>query len=414
MVLIKFFDCQEEPRTEEFKMPRTAIAAIATKQKADELRTVFATVEDPRSRKPTHNLIDMIFIALCAAICGCDAWTDVESFAKQKIGWLRKFLGLENGVPSHDTFSRVFNALNEDQLCSALTRWLALLGKNPKGQHIAIDGKSLRRSFDSASGTAMLHLVNAWSTEHGICFGQQSVDEKSNEITAVPKLLELIRVNGAVFSLDALHCQHQTAQTVVDKGGGYVISVKGNQLKLAEAIQDAFIAAEESDEASKSAGLRTKIEKADAKPGRKNRITRTYSVMPVPASLKTAFPGIRSIARVYREQQRPQKNGSMKRTESVSFFVSSMRPVVPDLARVIRGHWKVENQLHWSLDVNFGEDQRRNRKNNGAAIAGFISRLALSILQQDTSIKKTSLRCKRKVCGSNSQALEGVLAGFST
>ena len=290
-------------------MPRTAIAAIATKQKANELRTVFATVEDPRSRKPTHNLIDMIFIALCAAICGCDAWTDVESFAKQKIGWLRKFLTLENGVPSHDTFSRVFNALNEDQLCSALTRWLALLGKNPKGQHIAIDGKSLRRSFDSASGTSMLHLVNAWSTEHGICFGQQSVDEKSNEITAVPKLLELIRVNGAVFSLDALHCQHQTAQTIVDKGGDYVISVKGNQLKLAEAIQDAFIAAEESEEASKSAKLRTKVEKADAKGGRKNRITRTYSVMPVPVSLKTAFPGIGSIARVYREQQRPKRMG---------------------------------------------------------------------------------------------------------
>lgn len=135
--------------------------------------------------------------------------------------------------------------------------------------------------------------------------------------------------------------------------------------------------------------------------------------MPVPASLKGAFPGLRSIVRVYREQERPQKDGSVKRTESVSFFVSSMRPVVRDHVRVIRGHWKVENQLHWSLDVTFSEDQRRNRKNNGAAIAGFISRLAISILQQDTSIKKTSLRCKRKVCGWNSDALERVINGFS-
>lgn len=394
-------------------MPSRAIAAIATKQKAEELRTVFSTVEDPRSRKPTHNLVDMIFIALCAAICGCDAWTDVESFAKQKIQWLRKFLALENGVPSHDTFSRVFNSLNEDQLCSALTRWLALLGKNQKGQHIAIDGKALRRSFDTASGTSMLHLVNAWSTDHGICFGQQAVDEKSNEITAVPKLLDLIRVNGAVISLDALHCQRKTAQCIVDKGGDYVIPVKGNQLKLAEAIQTAFLEAEESEAATRLAGMRTKSEQANTKAGKKNRISRSYSVMPVPASLKGAFPGLRSIVRVYREQERPQKDGSVKRTESVSFFVSSMRPVVRDHVRVIRGHWKVENQLHWSLDVTFSEDQRRNRKNNGAAIAGFISRLAISILQQDTSIKKTSLRCKRKVCGWNSDALERVINGFS-
>jgi len=394
-------------------LPSRAIAAIATKQKSDELRTVFSTVKDPRSRKSTHCLIDMIFIALCAAICGCDAWTDVEAFAKQKIQWLRKFLALKNGVPSHDTFSRVFNALNEDQLCSALTRWLALLGKNEKGQHIAIDGKSLRRSFDTASGTSMLHLVNAWSTDLGICFGQQAVDEKSNEITAVPKLLDLIRINGAVISLDALHCQHKTAQSIVDKGGHYVISVKGNQPKLAEAVQSAFIEAEESEAASKSARLRTKVNKANTKSGKKNRISRTYSVMPVPKSLKKSFPGIRSIVRVYREQQRPQKNGSTKRTESVSFFVSSMRPVVRDHMRVIRGHWKVENQLHWSLDVTFSEDQRRNRKNNGAAIAGFISRLALSILQQDTSIKKTSLRFKRKVCGWNTDALERVIAGFA-
>lgn len=394
-------------------MSGAEIAAVATKQNADEIRTVFASVEDPRSRKSTHNLIDMLFIALCAAICGCDSWTDVEAFAKEKLQWFRKFLALENGVPSHDTFSRIFNMLNEDQLCSALTRWLCLLGKDSDGQHIAIDGKSLRRSFDSASGTSMLHLVNAWATEQGICFGQQSVDDESNEISAVPKLLEMIRVNGAVISLDALHCQQKTAQSIIDKGGDYVIAVKRNQPNLAESVLDAFIAAEESEKAAKSTGLRTKVDKSCIKSGRKNRITRTYKVMPVPDSLKTAFPGIRSIASVYREQERPQKDGSVKETESISFFVSSMRPVVRDHVRVIRGHWKVENQLHWSLDVTFSEDQKRNRKNNGAAIAGFINRLALSILQQDTSIKKTSLRCKRKVCGWSSQALEAVIANFS-
>ena len=389
-------------------------AAVATKQNADQLRTIFGEVDDPRSRKPLHDLIEMIFISICAAICGCDSWTDVESFGKEKFRWFRNFLHLENGIPSHDTLSRVFGCLNEDQMCSALTRWLALLGKNESGQHIAIDGKSLRRSFDTSNNVSMLNLVNAWSVEHGICFGQKSVDQKSNEITAVPRLLDLMQINGAIISLDAIHCQHKTARQIVDRGADYVIADKANQLSLMAAVQQAFIAAEETDQPAKAAGLRIKIETPKKKRGgKKNLISRHYAVMPVPTKLKTSFPGIRSIVRVYREQERPQKNGTTKHTEHVSFFVSSMRPVVREHAKIIRDHWKVENQLHWSLDVTFSEDQKRNRKNNGAAIAGFINRLALSILQQDTSIKKTSLRCKRKICGWNSDALEGVLNGFA-
>ncbi|MDB4778376.1 ISAs1 family transposase [bacterium] len=394
----------------------TVSAAIATKQKASELRSVFAEVEDPRSRTPVHDLIDMIFIAVCAAICGCDSWTDVESFGKQKIGWLRKFLSLENGIPSHDTFSRVFGALNDDQMCQALTRWLTLLGKTTDGQHIAIDGKSFRRSFDNSCGEDMLHLVNAWSTKHGICFGQQAVDKESNEITAVPKLLDLMKINGAKITLDAMHCQHATAQQIIDRGADYVIAIKANQLNLVAQVQQAFLDAEESDEAAKTARLRTQVEqpeKSNKKQGRTNRIKRYCAVMPVPKNMRGSFPGIRSIVRMYREQERPQRDGTLKETEKVSFFVSSLQPTVRDHAKLIRDHWKVENQLHWTLDMTFSEDQRRNRKNNGAAIAGFINRLALSILQQDTSIKKTSLRCKRKVCGWNSDALENVLNNFS-
>ncbi len=290
------------------------------------------------------------------------------------------------------------------------------MGKSTDGQHIAIDGKSFRQSFDNASGTGMLHLVNAWSTDHGICFGQHAVDRKSNEITAVPKLLDMMQINGATITLDAMHCQHATAGQIIDRGADYVISVKGNQQTLASEIHQAFIDADESQEAAKAAGMRMKVEQPQkrlSKDSRTRQIKRSCSVMPVPANLRNCFPGIRSIVRMYREQQRPQKDGSVKESGEVSFCVNSLQPIVRDHAKLIRDHWKVENQLHWSLDMTFNEDQRRNRKNNGAAMAGFISRLALSILSQDTSIEKTSLRCKRKVCGWNSDALEAVLTNFA-
>lgn len=389
-------------------------AAVATKQRASELRTVFAEVDDPRSRESRHCLIDMIFIALCASICGCNSWTDVEFFGKQKVGWLSRFLSLRNGIPSHDTFSRVFNSLNEDQMCEALVRWLALLGKTTDGQHIAIDGKSFRRSFDSATGSAMLHLVNAWSTESGICFGQQSVGDKSNEITAVPKLLDLMKINGATITLDAMHCQTATARKIIERGANYVISAKNNQPTLFEDIQQAFIDAEETVAATKAAGLRTATQQpvTPKAQSRTNTIKRVCSVMPVPARMKKIFPGLKSIVRMYREQTRTDKNEDPKTTESVTFFVSSLPPTVRTHAKLIQDHWKVENQLHWTMDMTFNEDQKRNRKNNGAAISGFINRLALSILKQDTSLQKMSLVAKRKVCGWDNDTLEAVLCHF--
>ena len=324
-------------------MVMAATAAIATKRNVRELREVFQQVDDPRSRKPIHCLTDMIFIAICAAICGCDSWTDVESFGKEKQGWLKKFLWLKNGIPSHDTFSRVFAALNDDQMCQALTRWLSELGKSAHGQHIAIDGKTMRRSFDTGNGTGALHLVNAWATELGICFGQHAVDQNSNEITAVPQLLDLIEIEGAIITLDAMHCQHDTAQTIVQRGANYLITVKDNQPTLAADIKQAFIDAEESDATSKAAKLRTTTEQPKRK--RKSNqqldeavgITRICSVMPVPQHLRKSFPGIRSLVRMYREQNRRQKNGEVNTTvlaksrfgELPQQICSSLRKLTP-------------------------------------------------------------------------------------
>lgn len=391
-------------------------AAIATKNKVEELHDVFSEVEDPRTRRSAHSLVEMIFIALAAAICGCNSWTDVELFGKRKLPWLRRFLKLTNGIPSHDTFGRVFNLLNEDQMCRALVRWLEIIGTTSEGRHIAIDGKSFRNSFDTATGTEMLHLVNAWCTDKGICFGQHSVEEGSNEITAVPKLLELIDINGATITLDAMHCQKATAHQIIERGADYVIAVKDNQPALHDAITEAFADAGRTPETAASKGLRTHTlapSKGRKPTSRLNRIRRICSVMPASAALRKMLPGLKTLVCMYREQQRNDR-GHESFSEHVTFFASSLPPRARDHARLIRDHWKVENQLHWSLDVTFGEDHRRNRKHNGAAISGFISRLALSILQQDTSLTKMSLRAKRKVCGWDSDSLEAVLTGFST
>lgn len=295
-------------------------AAIATKRKANELKEVFSEVEDPRSRKPIHDLSDLIFIAICAAVCGCDSWTDVAKFGNQKESWFRKFLSLENGVPSHDTFSRVFAAVNPDQMCEALTSWLMALGCYNDSQQIAIDGKALRCSFDNQESRSMLNLVSAWSTDSGICFGQKSVADGSNEITAVPELLDLIEVNGATITMDAMHCQEKTAKKIVAKGGDYVISVKANQSTLHDEIQEAFIAAEESEAASKRAKLRTKTEASDKRGNTSSRsIKRVCSVMPAPSIIRQLFPGVQSIVRMYREQTRQQPDGSQRETERVTF-----------------------------------------------------------------------------------------------
>ena len=366
--------------------------------------THFDDLTDPRmERTKRHLLIDMVAIALCAAICGAEGWADVERFGKKKREWFARFLELPNGIPSHDTFGRVFARLDSSEFYACLQRWIRSLNKAVSDHGVRLDGKTLRHSFDIASGKDALHLLNAWSSDLQVCLGQVAVAEDSNEITAVPKLLDLLELTGAVVTLDAMHCQKETARAICDKGADYVLTVKGNQPTLHEQIQKCF--EEAGDKDYNVPGLR-RLTKTESGHGRIER--REYFVMPAPKSLRDTgdWADLRTIGMVYRERE---LNGTD--SHEVVFFISSLPPSVQRLAKHIRGHWGIENSLHWSLDVTFGEDKSRIRLGSAPEIAGAFRRLALSILKRDTSVKKCSIRGKRLQAGWCNDVLEGILTG---
>ena len=368
------------------------------------IRARFSQLTDPRiERTKRHLLLDMVVIALCAALCGANSWADVERFGKAKLDWLSRFLDLPNGIPSHDTLGRVFARLDTNEFYTCLHNWLRSLKLALKDKQVAIDGKTLRRSFDKAAGKSALQLVSAWATDLRISLGQVAVDAKSNEITAVPQLLELLDLTGAVVTLDAMHCQKDTAAAIQAKGADYVLTVKGNQPSLQARLAELFASYGDRDERVPGWKIYKTVERSH---GRDER--REYQVAPAPADLRASeeWKGVRTIGMVYRCRER---DGKLQ--EEVVYFISSLPPKVKRLAQLIRGHWGIENSLHWILDVSFAEDQSRIRKGQGQEIAGVFRRLALTMLQQDTTVK-SSIHGKRLQAGWNTDILEGILTSF--
>ena len=363
----------------------------------------FETLTDPRiDRNKHHMLHEMVVVALCGAICGADSWADVERFGNTKLKWFRRFLKLENGVPSHDTFGRVFAMLDTNEFLNCLQAWVEHFQAAMREQGVAIDGKTIRRSFDRATGKSALHVVSAWATDLRVCLGQVAIDDKSNEITAVPRLLELLELTGAVVTLDAMHCQKETAAAIRRKNADYLLMVKRNQPTLHDELRDLFIEYGEQDYQVRGLRRHTTTTK---RRGRDER--REYYVAPAPSHLKKFWPGIQTIGMVYRYRSEKGKIG-----EETMFFISSLPPRVRTLAKHLRGHWGIENSLHWVLDVTFGEDDSRIRKGNGPEIASMFRKLALNILQRDTTLK-SSIRGKRLQAGWSNDVLEAILAGFN-
>jgi predicted transposase YbfD/YdcC len=367
--------------------------------------THFETLTDPRiQRTRAHKLLDIVVIALSAAICGANTWVDIERFGWAKQDWFANFLELAGGIPSHDTFGRVFALLDTAEFDACLRSWVRSLHKPMQGQAIAIDGKTLRHSFDKATGQVALHSVSAWAVGLRLSLGQVAVTDKSNEITAVPKLLEMLEISGAVVTLDAMHCQTATATAIQAKGADYILNVKANQPNLFERLHAEFENYVNQD--FQSPGLR--VHKTTQRShGRQER--REYYVAPAPADLIDAglWAGLRSMVMVYRHRELGDKE-----TDEVHYYISSLPPKAKQLAKAIRGHWGIENSLHWVLDVVFAEDDSRIRKGNGPETTAILRRLALSILEQDTSLK-SSLRGKRLQAGWNNEVLEKILTGFS-
>ena len=355
-------------------------------------------VADPRvNRNRRHKLVDILVIALCGFLAGCEGWVDVELFGISKRKWLEKFLELPNGIPSHDTFGRVLRLLDPQQLAGVLRQFVLAVVGSLQGEAVAIDGKTLCRSGESTTGKEALHLVSAWATQHGVVLGQVATADHSNEITAIPALLRLLDVRGAVVTIDAMGCQKAIARQIRDQGGDYVLAVKGNQKNLEEAIQFQL-------GRGHSQVPRWKLKTRDKNHGRTEQ--RTYTAMAAPLAVSRHWPDARSIVRVCRES-----NEQGKKTNEVRDFISSLPPRVERLATLIRGHWGIENRLHWSLDVTFNEDQSRIRQGHADENAALLRRLALSILKQDTRYSE-SLRCKRLRAGWENSALQHFLAIF--
>ncbi len=363
----------------------------------------FETLTDPRvNRGNNHSLYEMVVMALTAAICGANSWVDVERFGVSKLNWFAKLLKLEHGVPSHDTFGRVFGALDTEEFLTCLQNWIQTLQLDMKGQGVAIDGKTLRHSFDNATGVGALHVVNAWATGLRICLGQVSVDHKSNEITAVPQLLRFLELQGAVVTLDAMHCQTETANAIRAQKADYVLSVKKNQPTLYERLDDLFL--EYGEQGFRGPGLRRHVT-VEKSHGREER--REYYVAAAPEDLRSKWKDVQSVGVVYRYRKNLV---SGKVHEETMYFISSLPPKVRALAKHVRGHWAVENSLHWCLDVTFGEDASRIRKGNSTEIASIFRRLALTILKRDTT-QKENIRGKRLMAGWNNDVLEQIFAG---
>ncbi len=362
----------------------------------------FEKVTDPRvNRGENYSLIEMIFVTLCASICGADTWADVERYGVAKLDWLRKYVTLEFGVPSHDTFGRVFARLDSIEFYAALQSWTNEIAGSLKGETVAFDGKTLRGSFDSASGKSALHSVSAWACGMRLTLGLTSVAEKSNEIPAVQELLKVLDLDGAVVTADAMHCQKETAKAVIEKDADFVLMVKGNQPTLQDELNQAIIDAFDSGDPA----LR-RHHKKEINRGRKEY--REVNVLPCPqnSSVFSGWKGINTIGTIYRSRE---IDGVLE--ESSETFITSLPCKVRDIAKRIRDHWSCENQQHYVLDVTFSEDSSRIRKGTGPEVSSVFRRLALSILQQDTTLKD-SIRGKRKRCGWDNTALEQLIACF--
>lgn len=367
------------------------------------LMTYFAAIPDPRiERSRRHPLTSILLMSLCAVVAGADSFVAIEEWCRAKEAWLKSFLELPNGIPSHDTLGRVFAALNPKALSAAFREWVQAVTRLTEGEVIAIDGKTLRRSFRKAGDSAFVHMVSAWATANKVVLAQVKTDEKSNEITAVPRLLELLHIKGCLVTLDAMGCQKEIAAGIVARGADYLLAVKDNQPKLAERIGDTFVRAKH------DAELGATIDHCATEDRGHGRIEvrrcwTTDRVDLVPSL--NEWPGLATLVLI--ESERTVKN---KTSIEQRYYISSRKKLsASDALAAARSHWGIENQLHWVLDVEFNEDQCRVRVGNAAENFAVLRHLAVSLLRAAPG-KKLGAKTRRLVAAANEAFLEQVLA----
>ena len=360
-----------------------------------DIREHFGTIDDPRvERTKLHALIDILVIAICAVVCGAEDWSDVEAFGKAKENWLKKYLALANGIPSHDTFGRVFARLDPEQFQTSFLNWVQAVMSVTAGQVVALDGKKLRRSHDRALAKSAIWMVSAWAADNRVVLGQVKVDEKSNEITAIPKLLEVLALKGCIVTIDAIGTQKEIAATIVAQEADYVLPVKENQGHLYEEIKATFDEAlainfqqvpHETYQTVNTGHGRSEVRQCWL-------ISRADYLNAL--GERPAWRNLNALAMIRSERQ----VGNEPTVVTTRYYISSLNGDAQRVLAAVRSHWGIENELHWSLDVTFHEDLSRIRKGAGPQNFAVLRHIALNLLKQEKSAK-IGLKGKRLKAG---------------
>ncbi len=359
----------------------------------------FGNIEDPRvERTKKHPLINIIFIALCAVICGAEDWASMERFGKARKDWLKQFLDVKHGIPSHDTFNRVFALLNSRFFAESFTLWTQTLADKIK-KVIAIDGKSLRATKDEVNELGALHVVNVWCCENQLVLGQEIVADKSNEITAIPLLLDMLEISEAIITIDAMGCQKEICEKICDKNADYVLSLKGNQGNLHKDVELYFKSIQEG-KLKREMHDYYSIEK-----GHGRIEERKYWSVELPEGLHSeGWKNLNSLVMVQANRNLQKKNETENR-----YFISSLTAdKINDIANAVRSHWQVENSLHWRLDVSFNEDRWRSKQGNAASNMALLNKMALNLLKKEQT-SKAGIKNRRLLAGWDETYLAKVL-----
>lgn len=355
----------------------------------------FENLTDPRvERTKLHSLKDIIGLTICAVLSGCNDWEEIEIYGQSKESWLKQFLALPNGIPSHDTINRLFASLNPTELQTCFIDWVQSIAGISNGKVVSIDGKRLCNA-GTGGKKAIIHMVSAWSSENNMVLGQVKTEEKSNEITAIPTLLDLLMLEGAIVTIDAMGCQKAIAEKIVEKKADYVLAVKENQAHLLDDIKEAF-------EQSPKAASHTTTEKAH---GRIEKRTCKVITDMDWISNQQEWENLRSVICI-QSQRTIVKTGEIQSEQR--FYLSSLLTTAEHFNQIIRHHWGIENKLHWSLDVTFKEDLSTKQAGNAAENFSTITKIAINLLKNENS-KRRSIKNKRLLCGWDEKFLSKVV-----